>query len=96
MRRARRFCNGCRSRIWKTWLFELYPLFLIVYDAKGDRAYWLDVQEYVQKQKLDWEDVRTMTLRVPASQLLTAETILEMRKRKNLRVTDSITRRGFK
>ena len=23
----------------KTWLFELYPLFLIVYDAKGDRAY---------------------------------------------------------
>ncbi len=32
-----------------SWLTEFQPVILVVYDAPGDRAYWLYVQAYFAK-----------------------------------------------
>jgi Domain of unknown function (DUF4365) len=71
----------------KTWLFELYPIILVVYDAANDRAFWLDVQEHVRERKLS-SDARTVTLRIPVKQRLTADAIRTIRFRKNNLVSE--------
>lgn len=70
----------------KTWLFELYPMILMVYDAAQDHAYWLDVQEYVNQHEVDF-DAKTVTLRIPISNRLTADTVRSFREVKNARIT---------
>ena len=52
----------------KAWALEREPVALVAYDATADRAFWLDVQEYVRTVALD-EDAggATVTLRVPVA-----------------------------
>lgn len=48
------------------WLNEPLPVILIVYDAVGDRAYWLNVQRYLREQ--NWDDrteADTFTIHIP-------------------------------
>jgi hypothetical protein len=49
------------------WLKEAIPIILIVYDAAGDRAYWLHVQAYFRGRL--WATA-TVTVHVPAQNLL--------------------------
>lgn len=48
------------------WYFEPYPVIIVVYDASRVCAFWLHVQDYVDRQRtlMDTE-ARTITLRVP-------------------------------
>ena len=54
------------------WLNEPLPVLLILYDARGDRAYWLYVQEYFRGQQ--WPEragqATRVTVHVPVSQVL--------------------------
>ncbi len=66
----------------KTWLYDINPVIVVHYDAIEDRAFWLDIQEYVREYAVE-SDARTLTLRIPTGNLLTADAIRDMRIRKN-------------
>jgi hypothetical protein len=56
------------------WLAELYPVILILYDARTDMAYWL----YVQASRELLADIErsrgeTVTVRVPITNILNVE-----------------------
>lgn len=67
----------------KSWVMELYPVILIVYNAVEDRAYWLDVQEYARSTGID-DDVGgvTVTLRMSISTLFDQSAVVRIRERK--------------
>ncbi|MBX9623039.1 MAG: DUF4365 domain-containing protein [Gemmataceae bacterium] len=62
------------------WLLAPVPVFLTLYDAAADRAFWLDVQEYVRQQQLDEDEFgRTVTLRMPLAQVWTPAAVHALR-----------------
>lgn len=65
---------------FRLWLLEWCPVILAFYDAPGDCAYWLDVQEHARVNELD-EDIRgeTLTLRVPTAQIVARPAVLGWR-----------------
>ena len=68
------------TRDLRAWLMEWEPVVLVAYDATAERAYWLHVQAYAKEFNLD-EDVggRTVTLRIPVSNLLDVIAVQAMR-----------------
>lgn len=71
------------GRDLKLWLFEVFPVFLVVYDAAGDRAFWLDLQEYARNPGIDADHLRTVTLRIPVRNVLNADAVRGWRETKN-------------
>jgi len=67
----------------KAWLFEIEPVVIVVYDARADAAYWLDVQEYARATALDIGHVKTVTLRVPVTNLWNADAVRQLQAVKN-------------
>jgi hypothetical protein len=49
----------------KLWMWEPFPVILIVYDAQKERAFWLYVQNYANIQGITDDATETVTLRVP-------------------------------
>ena len=48
------------------WYFEPYPVVIVVYDAVRHRAFWLHLQDYVDRNPSLMEpDTETVTLRIP-------------------------------
>ena len=60
------------------------PVFLILYDAKEARAYWLYVQEYLSSGsgRRPAKKAKSMTFRVPVINEFSAGTVDYMRGRK--------------
>jgi Domain of unknown function (DUF4365) len=54
------------------WLNERRPIILVLYDARGDRAFWLYVQEYFRRKR--WPKrtgkVTTVTVHIPMANVL--------------------------
>lgn len=54
------------------WLNERWPVILVVYDAREDRAFWLYVQDYFQRQR--WTKragaATTVTVHIPIDNVL--------------------------
>ncbi len=69
------------TKDYRLWREELMPVFLILYDAIFEEAYWLHIQEYHQAHKPK-ADADTMRLRIPRRQVLGVQTIRLMRERK--------------
>ncbi len=70
------------------WLNERWPVILVLYDARGDRAFWLYVQEYFRQQR--WANrvgtTTTVTVHLPVDNVLDEAAIrLFARFRDNLR-----------
>jgi hypothetical protein len=58
------------------WYFESYPLILIVFDAIRNRAFWLDVQSYLERRPEGLESAsERVTLHVPLRNMLTLRSI---------------------
>jgi hypothetical protein len=68
----------------RSWLFQVVPVVLVVYDATGDVAYWLDVQEYAH-QTTPAIDLRrrTVTVRIPVANVWTPAAVRRLRVLKN-------------
>jgi hypothetical protein len=64
------------------WMKQAMPVFLILYDAKAVKAYWLYVQPYFAAQKRPRKNAGTITVRVPVANELTEQTVDYMRERK--------------
>ena len=68
------------------WLEEPFPVFLIRYDAVCDRAYWLHVQEHIRALPgFELSELgKTITVRIPITNMLSKEAIQEFARRKDM------------
>jgi hypothetical protein len=59
-----------------------YPFILVLYDATKHRAFWLDVQTYVEEQEIDFDAAagKTVTLRIPTQNELSLRAIDRFRE----------------
>jgi hypothetical protein len=64
------------------WAVEPYPVMVVLYDAQRDRAYWLDIQQYLERHNelLD-PDRETAAVRIPVSNRLNLRAINTFRAR---------------
>ena len=60
------------------------PVFLVLYDAKAGKAYWLYLQEYISADsgKRPRKNASTMTLNIPLENEFTSHTVDYMRQKK--------------
>ncbi len=82
------------TKDYRLWREEMMPVFLILYDAGFEEAYWLHVQDYDQIHKPTFEgDI--IHVRIPYRQILGSQTLYLMRQRKQeiLRVVQEALRR---
>jgi hypothetical protein len=72
------------ARHYVLWTNELMPVFLILYDAREKRAYWIDVQSYfsADPSRRPKAGARTLRIHIPIAHELTGDTIDYMRDRK--------------
>lgn len=76
------------------WCQELYPFFLIVYDAPSDKAYWLHIQPYVEEyQSVLDPDKEKVTVHIPSKNLLTLG-VIDMFRSLSLRVVEERRKKG--
>jgi hypothetical protein len=74
-----------QRRDLSSWLGEVYPVILVLYDGKRDSAYWLHVQALREEGRV-FALVRqgaSVTLHLKADQLVTEKTIRSWRELKN-------------
>ena len=58
------------------WGLEIYPFILVVFDAKAERAFWLHIQEYVNRHPdRPNSDKDTVHVHIPVSNKLTVKSI---------------------
>lgn len=67
----------------KAWLFDNEVVVIVVYDARTDLAYWLDVQEYARAVALDIGHAKTVTLRIPVTNPWNPDAVRRLRDVKN-------------
>jgi hypothetical protein len=69
------------AKDYRLWSEELMPVFLILYDAGVEEAYWLHIQDYdrTQTPRVDGDSLR---VHIPRKQVLGVRTIHMMRQRK--------------
>lgn len=76
------------------WALEVYPFNLVVFDAKADEAFWLDVQEYVKlRPNAVNPDQELVNVHIPVSNKLTVKSI-EVFRNKSLQIVDVLRNRG--
>ena len=79
------------------WSLEIYPFILVVFDAQSDRAYWLHIQEHVERnpEQLD-PDQETVSVHLPLANELTTNTIETFRSL-SLQIVENLkNRREFR
>ena len=54
----------------RLWLQQIFPLILVIYDARKDVAFWLYVQRHFEAHEQSMTSARTQNLRVPTSNIL--------------------------
>jgi hypothetical protein len=71
-------------RHYHYWMQQVMPVFLILFDAKKVKAYWLYVQAYFTKDKSrkPKKNAGAITVRVPVKNEFTERTVDYMRERK--------------
>jgi hypothetical protein len=74
-------------RHYRHWMKEPMPVFLILYDAKKIKAFWLYIQEYFgsgagKKPNKKAKKAKSITVRVPVMNEFTEQTVDYMRARK--------------
>lgn len=72
-----------------SWLRELYPVILLLYDGKGDQAYWLHLQADLGRGRVFalGQEGATVTLHLHPEQRLTEKAVRLWRSVKNRTLT---------
>jgi hypothetical protein len=73
------------TKDYRSWSVAVFPMFLILYDAQVDEAYWLDVREYAATQSPDLTG-KSLRLHIPRRHVLGVQTIRLIRQRKQQRI----------
>jgi hypothetical protein len=72
------------AKHYELWTSELMPVFLVLYDAQGGKAYWVYVQEYFNSDptRKPGGSAKTLTIRVPVAHEFSEATVDYARERK--------------
>lgn len=63
------------------WYFEPYPVIIVVYDAVRNRAFWLHVQDFADRNpRLMESTAESVTLRIPIRNMVNLRAIDRFRK----------------
>lgn len=65
------------------WSEDAAPVFLMLYDAVNELAYWADIQNLEMTQQIALAAGETITLRIPRLNLMNLEAAHEIRRIKN-------------
>jgi hypothetical protein len=64
------------------WLLNSTTVLLTLYDAKKDESFFIELQDYFKKNRIDLKNVRKFVrVYVPKSQLFTTESIISLRQK---------------
>jgi len=76
------------------WSLEIYPFILLIHDASENCSYWLDVQDYIEKNpdRLD-PDKKSVSVHVPIANKLNI-TAIDLFRSKSLRVVEQLRSQG--
>jgi hypothetical protein len=68
-------------RDYHRWMFERYPVLLILFDARQRRAYWSDLQRYFRDDPVrrPEKQAKTIRVRVPVRQVVNRRGVTLMR-----------------
>jgi hypothetical protein len=70
------------TKDYRFWVHEtVMPVYLILYDAVLEEAYWLDLQEFEEMDKPDVQG-KTLNVHIPQRQVLGFQSLRLMRQRK--------------
>ena len=76
------------------WALEIFPFILVVFDAKADKAYWLDVKEYVSLHPdIVGPNRETANVHIPVSNELTVKSVEHFRT-KSLQIVKKLRNQG--
>ncbi len=78
----------------EAWLRETSPMYLIHYDAPSDRAYWFHVNSESNRVLLAGRKTNTISVRIPAVNLLDEAAIQRVREEKRHRNRTSQQRKN--
>jgi uncharacterized protein DUF4365 len=67
---------------YNLWIAEEFPVFLVMYDVKQSRAYYLYMQEYFENVKKPKKTAKSIAVRIPVKQKFTKNTLDVMRRKK--------------
>jgi hypothetical protein len=77
--RSQQFLIKITRMHYELWTAELMPVFLILYDAGEQKAYWLYIQEYFgsdpSRTRRPHPRVQALTLRIPVANQFTGATV---------------------
>ncbi len=76
-----RFSFPVSGKDYRRWIDAAMPVFLILFDAAIEEAYWLHVQDYHSTRQVGVEG-DTIRVHVPQNHVLGVQTIRMMRQRK--------------
>lgn len=66
------------------WLSEIFPVIIILYDAKIDIAYFLDLQKYFQENRIFLRKInKFIRIYIPPNNKFNVEAVLNLRIQKN-------------
>lgn len=66
------------------WAEELFPVYLVVYDATKEEAYWLYIQLYLEDNEIDVTKIKdTLNVHLQISNKVTIDAIVKFRDSKN-------------
>jgi len=67
------------------WNDELYPVYLVFFDAKNEKAFWVEIQSYLKGVNLDPSTAsgKTHNVHLPLANVVTTKTPLVWQTRKN-------------
>ena len=69
-----------KTRDLHYWSLEIYPFILVVFDAQAEKAFWLHIQEYVERHPDCMNpDQESVNLHIPVSNELTVQSIEDFR-----------------
>jgi hypothetical protein len=80
------FVHRLRREHTNLWRDSLLPVILVVYDARNEMAYWLDVQEFLASdQGRLLEGQASITVHIPMTNVVNEDAIEQFRRMKNER-----------
>jgi Domain of unknown function (DUF4365) len=76
------FIIDLSKRDLELWLESLYPVWLVLYDAQKEVAYFTDLQTYFNENRILLQNVRKFVrIYLPQQSVLTTTIILELQKK---------------
>jgi len=79
-----RFTFDLSKRDLEYWLREIVPVILLLYDAKEDVGYYINLQEYFRKEGIFLEKInKFIRVYIPKDNKFTVEAVSKLRDTKN-------------